>query len=658
MSDATLAAPELALPTALRAPPHKAAPDIDAPWRWIAARLALAAAPWRSARAARVGREAFAKAAALKDMSDEALLAQRLEVRAALRARGMGDETRVATLALAAETARRALGVAPYAEQMACAAALAGGAAAEMETGEGKTLAAFLAACLFALAGRGVHVVTANDYLARRDAEDLHAAYAAFGLTVDVVAGGDQTDRRRAAYRADVVYISSKEAAFDYLRDGLAAPPAGGDRRIVAKLARLFGAAAGPGPLQGETDVAIVDEIDSVLVDEAVTPLLISTERPGDISGEVAQEALAIAAGFVAGQDFTLDPFHLTPELTPAGRVRLEAEIAGRTGPWRIRLIREELMRAALAALHTLRRDQHYLVRDGKIALIDQQSGRVTPDRHWSHGLHLMVEVKEGCAATGEKKSLASVSFQRYFRRYATICGMSGTVREVAAELHSVYGLNPVRIPRRLPLRRAMADRQIFPHRDALWREAACVAQRLQERGNPVLLAVRSVREAQRASEALSARGVAHRVLSAAQDGEEADIIRNAGGRGAVTVVTNMAGRGTDIKLGKGVAALGGLSVLICERHESRRVDRQLIGRCARQGDPGMAMELVSREDEILRVLGPHWQIALERWPRAVALAIGRAQSLTDGRHRAARLQLLRRDEKLAKMMAFAGGLD
>jgi len=344
--------------------------------------------------------------------------------------------------------------------------------------------------------------------------------------------------------------------------------------------------------------------------------------------------------------------------LTRQGLARLEDELSELTGPWRIRLIREELMRAAIAALHAMERDRHYLVLGGKIVLIDQQSGRVTPDRFWGHGLGLMVEIKEGCASSGEKKSLASISFQRYFRRYALACGMSGTVNEVARELYSVYGLKSVRIPRRLPLRRAYTAPRVFETRDDLWREAARLSTKFWARGQPALIAVRSVAEAARASAALTAAGVVHRVLSAAQDGVEADIVARAGERGAITVVTNMAGRGTDIRLGPDVAALGGLAVIICERHDSRRVDRQLIGRCARQGDPGLVMELISREDGVLACLHPRWAKAMRVWPRLTRAGVARAQALGDVRGLDARLRLLRRDEQLSKMMAFAGGLD
>ncbi|MBC9882174.1 hypothetical protein G8O24_33140 [Bradyrhizobium sp. INPA01-394B] len=660
MSDA-LATMDLALPRAFAHSRRMAQErEVDSAVTWMAAHLSVAATGLRSRKARLIGEAAAARARTLADLAADALAERRMEVALALRSGGMSNADMVDALAVAGEYARRTIGLEPYSQQMACAAALIGGCVAEMDTGEGKTIAAFLAAAVFGLAGRCVHVVTSNDYLAGRDAEQVRPALEALGLTVGVVTGDIPVSPRRAAYAADIAYVSSKEVCFDYLRDGLADTFITGRSALASKLGRLLGAAARDDaePLQRALDVAIIDEIDSVLIDEATTPLLISTNTKGDISEATARQALELAAGLERGIDFTVDPHGLMPTLTLRGERRLEQEVAELTGPWRVRLIRNELLRAATAAVHTLRRDHHYLVRDGKIVLIDQQNGRTMPDRYLNHSLSLMVEVKEGCAISGERKSLASISFQRFFRNYATICGLSGTVREVAVELHTVYGLRMTRIARRLPLRRDAAPPIVFSDRTQLWSRAADKAQALQARGQPVLVAVRTVTEAKRASEALHERGVIHRVLSAAQDEAEADIIAGAGARGTVTVVTNMAGRGTDIRLEAGVAELGGLVVLMCERNESRRVDRQLMGRCARQGDPGLVAEFISQRDAILQMLGPPWSKILRAWPRITSHAITRAQSICERRGRHDRLQLLRRDRQLAKVMAFAGGLD
>ena len=657
MSDVALVASAAA--RRLRRPGRTHA-DVDSPITWAIASGSTAVTGFRSRRVHAAGKAARGRLAEIIALDAPAFNESLRRVRVALRREGATPALSVEALALAGAACRGKLNLTPFAEQFACASALITGAVAEMDTGEGKTLAAFLAASVFALAGRIVHVVTANDYLAARDAEFLRPAYEMLGLGVGIVINGAEADKRRAAYARDIVYISSKEVVFDFLRDGLMRDASAGDAEVALKIDRALGGARRERgrPLQRGLDIAIVDEADSVLIDEAATPLLISTDGANEISLADARRALDLALDFRAGVDFVVDAFEYMPMLTDRGLARLETEFARFGGAWSIRLVREEMMCAAISARHVLQRDRHYLVRDDKIVLIDQQSGRVTPDRHWGHGLGLMIEIKEGCRPTGAKRSLASISFQRYFRSYALVCGMSGTIAEVAREMRAVYGLKSVRIRRRLPLRRRIGRAKVFTSRADMWECVASVARDLQMRGQPALVAVRSVGEAERASAALASIDIPHRVLSAAQDAAEAEIVARAGERGVITVVTNMAGRGTDIKLGPGVAELGGLAVLICERHDSRRVDRQLIGRCARQGDPGLAIEFVTREDGVLHCLGPRWFSALKLWPRLTRRAIARAQQIGDARGLRARVNLLRRDEQLTKTMAFAGGLD
>jgi len=345
------------------------------------------------------------------------------------------------------------------------------------------------------------------------------------------------------------------------------------------------------------------------------------------------------------------------PTLTDSGVRLLETFAAGRGGPWSIRLRREEMIRAAIAARHSLHRDRDYLVRDGKLVLVDQHTGRTMPDRHWGHDLHIMIETKEGCVPTGQRKALASISFQRFFRGYARLAGMSGTVREIAGELAAVYGLPMARVPRRLPLRRRHGRRRLFADRDRLWQAATLKVAELHAAGRPVLVAVRSVGEAARASDALAAHGIAHELLSAAHDATEAQIVARAGQLGSVTVVvTNMAGRGTDIRLGPDVAAREGLVAIICERHASRRVDRQLMGRVARQGDPGDVLEFLSLEDALLDRIAPAWRRALAS--PGIDRLLARMQGVSDRVQARRRMDLVRRDEQLTKMLAFAGGLD
>ncbi len=594
-------------------------------------------------------------------MSDAAFDATRRAAGQRLRRDGLAGAALIDGLALAAVAARRTLGLNPYPGQIAAAAGLAVGEVIEMDTGEGKTLAALLGAATCALAGRVVHVVTANDYLAERDGTELRPALERLGLSVGIVVGGTDTATRRMAYAADVCFLSGKEVAFDYLRDGLMRGRAARNREVAAKLARTLGETDRPKLLQRGLDVAIIDEIDSVLIDEAGTPLIISAEEKGDVDPAAARDAHELAGQLLPGRHYRFASSGPMPDLTRDGVDRIELWAEGRSGIWSIRLRREEVVRAALAARERLVRDRDYLVRDGIVVIVDPHSGRVMADRQWGHDLHAAVETKEGLRATTRRKSLASISFQRFFRAYRLVSGMSGTVREVAGEIATVYGLQLTRVRRRLPLQRRWAGRRTFADRARLWREVGAEVARRHARGQPVIVAVRSVGESIRAADELARRTIPFRLLNAAQDREEAEIVAGAGLRGAVTVVTNMAGRGTDIRLGPGVSALDGLAVLICERHETRRVDRQLMGRAARQGDPGEVAEFLSAEDDILRGLGRAWRTALRHGAgRALlaGLAFRRVQRLAERGQARIRFDLVRRDEQHARTLAFAGGLD
>ena len=635
---------------------------IDSWSAWLGSKTTFIGVRSRSIRALKQGEAASRTAESLRSLSAAGLSEYRQIVAKHLRRDGLRPELVNEGLALASEVSRRILNMSPFIQQIAVAASLVRGEAVEMDTGEGKTLAGFLAAAVYALAGRTVHVVTTNDYLAHRDAEFIGPALTKLGLSWGLVVAGVQADARRQAYSRDVTFVSNKEVAFDYLRDQLLGDPTAADPNLSAKMTRVLGEQKGHGtPLQHALDVAIVDEIDSILIDEAGTPLIISANQEGDINPITAKLALELAESLDAGRDYTLNSNELLPSLTRNGLRILETFSAGREGPWSIRLRREEMIRAAIAARYSLRRDRDYLVRDSQLILIDQHTGRTMPDRHWGHDLHVMVETKEGCTPSGERKALASISFQRFFRGYARVAGMSGTVREIAGELAAVYDLPMTRIPRRLPLRRREGHRRFFANRDQLWKAATAEVTKLHAANRPVLVAVKTVSEAVRASDALSAQGIKHELLSAAHDATEAAIVARAGELGAVTVVTNMAGRGTDIRLGSGVTNLGGLIALMCERHASRRVDRQLMGRVARQGDPGEVVEFLSLEDTLLDPIGRLWRKALESTsagPFLSARTFAFMQLLSDFAQARRRLGLVRRDEQLARMLAFAGGLD
>ena len=660
----TAPAPPLVLPRIAGAPvASRRSPE---PWSFasqFAARCRQVATPWRSRRALRRARLAARRVAALAHLPDDDLDARLRAATRRLRLGGMVGEALTEALALVALVAERVLGLRPHQGQLAAAAGLAAGYVVEMDTGEGKTLAAFLAASVCGLAQRRVHVVTANDYLAERDGAALGAAFARLGLTVGVVTGGLPTEARRTAYAADICFLAGKEAAFDYLRDGLtrgSGERGGTAARTGRRTGDVLGGSSRP-PLQPDLDIAIVDEIDSVLIDEAGTPLIISADGEDGIDAATGRLAFELADELLAGRHVRAGANGGWPDMTAAGADFIEMRSADRGEPWSVRLRREEIVRAALVARDHLLRDRDYIVRDGKVVIVDPHTGRVMPDRQWGNDVHALVEVKEGLAPSRRRKSLASISFQRFFRNYRMVAGMSGTVREVASELAAVYGLPLVCVPRRRPLRRHWAGRRVFADRDLLWRALGDDVLDRHRRGQPVMVAVRSVEESRRAATALERLAVPFRLLSADQDREEAATVAEAGQLGAVTVVTNMAGRGTDIRLGVGVADRNGLAVLICERHQSRRVDRQLMGRAARQGDPGEVAEFLSVQDDMLAGLSPSWHFALRRRVLrdiAAMLAFRHVQTTSDRHETRRRLALVQRDEQLARALAFAGGLD
>jgi preprotein translocase subunit SecA len=600
----------------------------------------------------------------LLGLSDADILSAGRAVGAELRLGGYADDLVARAFALVREVASRTLGQRHFNVQLVGGRVMLEGMIAEMETGEGKTLTATLAACTAALAGLPVHVITVNDYLARRDAEWMGPIYQGLGLRVGVVTHGMEHWARRAAYECDVTYVTNKEVAFDYLRDRIAIGPRAS--RTLLQLERLAGdeTRLGKMVLRG-LSYAIVDEADSVLVDEARTPLIISSGGgPGGDDRRVYTAALAVAGRLVAGRDFRVDPRDRAVHLTEVGGTELDQLTRVLGGVWASRRRREELTRQALTALHLYQRDRHYVVRDRKVHVIDEFTGRLMSDRSWEHGLHQLIEVKEQCPVTARHEPLARISYQRFFRRYLRLGGMTGTARETAAELWSVYRLAVVSVPtnRRLQ-RRGGADR-VYPTAEAKWRALVERIAELHREQRPILVGTRSVVASEHLSALLTAADLPHRVLNARQDKEEADIVARAGELGRITVATNMAGRGTDIRLSPGVAERGGLHVLATERHEAGRIDRQLAGRCGRQGDPGSHEAFVSLEDEIVAVHASwldRWlaRLATRRAGRTgewlAALVVRRAQRAAERLHARMRRDLLKLDEHLTTALAFAG---
>lgn len=599
----------------------------------------------------------------LRELSDEALRARASAMRARLRREGFAFDAVAECFALIRTAAVRTLGQRHFDTQLMAGYALLRGRLVEMATGEGKTFCATLPACTVALAGYPVHVITVNDYLARRDADKMQPLYAFFGLGVGVVVQGLEKDLRRQAYAQAITYCTNKELAFDYLRDRVALQ--GRSSRLHQSLRRLAGAVQPEGALvlRG-LYFAIVDEADSVFVDEARTPLILSASGQDPDEAGHSAAALEFAGTLREGEDYRLHPFEHAAALSDAGRGKLDAWAEGRAGPWTSVRAREQLVQQALSALHLYRRDQHYVVVEGKVQIVDESTGRVMPDRSWERGLHQMIEVKEAVALTPRRETLARLTYQRLFRRYVHLSGMTGTAAEAAREIKAVYGLDVVRVPLHRPSRRVQQPATVCPGLADKWERVADVAEQLALReGRPVLIGTRSVQASEQISAVLQGRGLPHALLNAKQDADEAEVIAAAGQPGRVTVATNMAGRGTDIALGAGVDAQGGLHVILTEFHDTRRVDRQLFGRCARQGDAGSCEAIVSLEDEIFQVCAPLPTALLRRAvaagvplpPLAYAALRTLAQWSAERRQAGVRMQNLKHDRQLNQVLAFTG---
>ena len=576
------------------------------------------------------------------------------EVRMRLRREGFTEELAGAAFALTRAAAEKTIGMRHYDVQLVGGWAILQGMLAEMETGEGKTLTCTLPAATAALAGRAVHVITVNDYLASRDAETMRPVYQALGLTVGCVKQGMQPDARRAAYACDVVYCSNKEITFDYLRDRMAL--GGRPRPIAQRIGALAGDdRAGKVLLRG-LQFAIVDEADSVLIDEARTPLILSAPVEAAKEEEVYRHALRIAR-LMTDADYLIEDQQVM--LTDAGSERVRALAAPLGGVWSGPRRSERFVCQALTALELFERDKHYLVRDGKVQIIDENTGRLMPDRSWEQGLHQLIELKEEVELTGRRETLARISYQRFFRRYLHLGGMTGTASEVAYELWAVYRLRVAKIPTHRPVRRVYLPDRVYGRAEDKWNAVIESIRARHAAGQPVLVGTRSVAASEHLSKLLEESGLPFRLLNARQDADEAEIVAQAGEPGRITVATNMAGRGTDIKLAPGVVEKGGLHVICTERHDSGRIDRQLFGRCGRQGDPGCCEAILAAEDDLATMhasVAAGWFIHMKLLPqRAGRLLYWLAQRRAEAAHSRARRSLLTMDESLSDQLAFSG---
>ena len=486
------------------------------------------------------------------------------------------------TFALVREASVRALGMRHFDVQLVGGIVLHKGSISEMKTGEGKTLVATLAVVLNALAGKGVHVVTVNDYLARRDSEWMGAIYNFLGLSVGVIVHGLTDEQRQAAYRADITYGTNNEFGFDFLRDNM--------KFYKHQL------------VQREHFFAIVDEVDSILIDEARTPLIIS--GAGEKSTDLYARVNAIMPALKLDNHFTMDEKARTVALTDEGVARAEEilHIDNLYDPGNISYQHHILQ--ALKATHLFRRDVDYLVNEGQVVIVDEFTGRAMPGRRFSDGLHQALEAKEHVKIESENQTLASITFQNYFRMYDKLAGMTGTADTEAVEFKQIYNLDVFSIPSHMPMVRKDHPDFIYRTKKEKFNAIAEEIKELHAKGQPVLVGTISIENSELLSDMLSKHHIPHNVLNAKQHEQEAAIVAEAGHQGKVTIATNMAGRGTDIKLAEGVVELGGLHILGTERHESRRIDNQLRGRSGRQGDPGSSRFYLSLEDDLLRLFG------------------------------------------------------
>ncbi|GAC1469791.1 MAG: preprotein translocase subunit SecA [Isosphaeraceae bacterium] len=509
--------------------------------------------------------------------------------------------------ALVREAAKRTIKQRPYDVQLVGGAAINARSIAEMETGEGKTLVATLPAFLNALEGKGVHVVTVNDYLAHRDAEWMSPIYRLLGMTVGCIQTGMPDGARRAAYASDITYGTSKEFGFDFLRDELKRLQLGDTHRKSFEQAFL-----GRGehqesetPVQRTHHYAIVDEADSILIDEARTPLIIgANNQPTQEEAAAYSGADQLAATLVRTKDFKYDPAERKAELNASGRRKVQA-VAGHSSFVTLTVdgLYEYVERALRAQIAYLK-DRDYVVVNGEIVIVDEFTGRMMPGRQWQDGLHQAIQAKERLEITLETITAARVTVQDFFLRYKKLAGMTGTAASDARELRKIYKVNVFKVPTNRKGCRVWVPDRVFSTEAEKFQAVAERIDAWHAKGVPVLIGTRSIEKSERLSALLTAAQIEHQVLNAKNHEIEAQIVSQAGQKGRVMVATNMAGRGTDIKLGEGVAELGGLHVIGTERHEARRIDRQLAGRCARQGDPGFCEFFVSLEDEIIEAFG------------------------------------------------------
>ncbi|KRN59543.1 preprotein translocase subunit SecA [Limosilactobacillus secaliphilus] len=518
----------------------------------------------------------------MSQLTDEQLQAKTPEFRQRIQNGESLDKLLPEAFAVAREGAKRVLGLYPFHVQIMGGIVLHEGNIAEMKTGEGKTLTATMPVYLNALTGKGVHVITVNEYLSHRDAEEMGKLYKWLGCTVGVNSSEASPEEKRAAYQCDIMYSTNSEIGFDYLRDNMA----------VYKEDQV----------QRGLNYCIVDEVDSILIDEARTPLIIS--GPGTGTSKLYQQTDRFVKQLVKDEDYKIDLESKTVSLTNQGIEKAEKYFNLRNlyDPDNTALTHH--LDQALRANYIMIRDKDYVVSDGEVLIVDSFTGRVMKGRRFSDGLHQAIEAKEGVEIQEENKTMANITYQNLFRMYSKLSGMTGTARTEMEEFREIYNMEVITIPTNRPVIRKDEPDLLYPTLQSKFAAVVKRIKKLHEKGQPVLVGTVAVETSEYLSHLLDQAGIPHVVLNAKNHKKEADIIKNAGQVGAVTIATNMAGRGTDIKLGPGVKELGGLAVLGTERHESRRIDNQLRGRSGRQGDPGLSQFYLSLEDDLMRRFG------------------------------------------------------
>lgn len=515
-------------------------------------------------------------------LSDSSLVAKTGEFKKRLADGETLDDILPEAFAVVREASKRVLGMRHFDVQLIGGIILHRGNIAEMRTGEGKTLVATLPVYLNALSGKGVHVITVNDYLAKRDSEQMGQLYQFLGLTTGLIVNGMDYNQRKQSYAADITYGTNNEFGFDYLRDNMVVHP----EQMV----------------QRGLNYSIVDEVDSILIDEARTPLIIS--GPGQKSTDRYYTLARIVPKLIKDEDYTMDEKEKTIAPTEEGIAKVEKMLKVENLYTSENLELNHLLSASLRAYAMMHRDKDYVVKDGQVVIVDEFTGRLMFGRRYGEGLHQAIEAKEGLKVERESQTLASITFQNYFRMYDKLAGMTGTAKTEEKEFNDIYGLDVIVVPTNKPNKRIDMPDLVFKTKRAKYKAVVKDVVARHAKGQPVLVGTTSITQSEELSAALTKEGIVHNVLNAKNYEHEAEIITNAGQRGMVTIATNMAGRGTDISLGEGVAEVGGLHILGTERHESRRIDNQLRGRAGRQGDPGSTQFFLSLEDDLMRIFG------------------------------------------------------